>query len=131
MITLEQFEEKLPSVSLVQLANDAKHAAVWDSKHYVLLGSFWEAGQNVVVPAWGGNTALTVNANQAVLLVGRLDTWTWTVVDPTQMLTSVTISLSFSSSKHLPAKFKGSKTRTLRVTFGTGELAGKGVTVNL
>ncbi|KAF8203623.1 polysaccharide lyase family 8 protein, partial [Pholiota molesta] len=90
---------------------------------------FWEAaGGSVKIPSIGSGVApVTVEASGSSILIVDLSAWSITVSDPTQTLTSMSITLSLGSG-NIPAGWtSSSKTLAVTVALPTGGVVGSGI----
>ena len=83
----------------ITIQNDPAISAVLDPAHKTAGIVFWAADGGVVRIPFAGpfGTALYVESDQAVALIVRLDCWEISVSDPSQTLTSVTITLGWDA----------------------------------
>ncbi|KAJ6524244.1 polysaccharide lyase family 8 protein [Mycena vulgaris] len=118
--------------NLPVVRNDGSISALLDSAHNTAFIAFWTtAGSTFTVPSLkAGVGAIQVKSNGNSMLILRMDTWTVTVSDPTQTLTSLALNFTLLTGT-APAGWGTVKSRPVTVTLPVGGLAGKSVSVQL
>lgn len=126
------FNQKAQASKLQLIRNDGSISALLDATHSTAMIAYWvDAGGSVAVPSPTGNAPLTVKSTGSTLVILHLDTWKVTVSEPTQTLTTVTLTFTLGSGS-TPAGWTGSsKTKTLDVSLPTGAQIGDSVTLSL
>lgn len=121
------FQYKMGTNRIQQLRNDVSVSALLDPLHNTLMVVFWDGqGGKVDIPATtlsGGPHSLSANGNVAV--VYNMKTGDVTVADPSQQLTSVSITVSFSPSSH------NGQVKTLAISLPQGGIAGSRAAQNI
>jgi hypothetical protein len=97
--------------------------------------AYWvAAGGSVTIPtsATSGVASVKVTADGNSLVIVHLDTWEVTLSDPTQSLSTVTLSFALGSGK-VPSGWTGSSTKNLTFSLPNqaGGFAGQSVTMPL
>ncbi|KAJ7082937.1 polysaccharide lyase family 8 protein [Mycena belliarum] len=120
------------SASLKVVRNDGSISALTDVAHNTVFIAFWTAaGSTFTVPSlMAGVAAIQVKANGNSILILRMDTWTVTVSDPTQTLTSLALNFTLLSGT-APPGWGTVKSRAVTVSLPVGGVAGDSVTVQL
>ncbi|KAJ7692130.1 polysaccharide lyase family 8 protein [Mycena rosella] len=120
------------STNLHVVRNDGSISALLDSAHNTAFIAFWTAaGSTFTVPSLNtGVGAIQVKANGNSILVLRMDTWTVTVSDPTQTLTSLALTFTLLTGT-APPGWGTVKSRAVTVSLPVGGVAGASVTVQL
>jgi Polysaccharide lyase family 8, C-terminal beta-sandwich domain/Polysaccharide lyase family 8, super-sandwich domain len=105
----------------ITIQNDAAISAVLDSAHKTAGIVFWAAGGGTVGIPFASPLVLDVEADQAVALIVRLDSWEISVSDPSQTLTSVSITLTWGTSwEQWPDAWEGSRNFVIDLPQGDG-----------
>ncbi|KAK0233200.1 polysaccharide lyase family 8 protein [Armillaria fumosa] len=112
--------------SLQSTQNDAQVSAIYDQAHETLFAVFWNesggsANLNITHPRHSDADNLLITANRNVALIYDQRTSNVTVSDPSQTLTTVTITFSFRKVG------KEARRKDLVVNFPTGGLSGSSV----
>ncbi|KAJ7692116.1 polysaccharide lyase family 8 protein [Mycena rosella] len=132
--TQAAFEQKAQQepTNLHVVRNDGSISALLDSAHNTAFIAFWTAaGSTFTVPSLNtGVGAIQVKANGNSILVLRMDTWTVTVSDPTQTLTSLALNFTLLTGT-APPGWGTVKSRSVAVALPVGGVAGANVTVQL
>ncbi|KAF9514122.1 polysaccharide lyase family 8 protein [Hydnum rufescens UP504] len=100
----------------ITIQNDATISAVLDSTRKTAGIVFWAPGGGTVKIPFAGPL---VEADQAVALIVRLDSWEISVSDPSQTLTSVSITLTWDISQS-PNPGEGSRNFVIDLPQGDG-----------
>lgn len=131
--TQATFQQKLAAVQLNSIRNDGSISALLDMGSNIAMLVFWEAaGGSVKIPSSGSGVApVTVEASGSSILIVDLSAWSITVSDPTQTLTSMSITFSLGSG-NIPAGWtSSSRTLTVTVALSTGGVVGSGIQQSL
>ncbi|KZV87023.1 galactose mutarotase-like protein [Exidia glandulosa HHB12029] len=129
--------DAMEKVDLTPLANEPTHMGLWDAKRRVAYGVVWSAdAPALVLPSLLNLGGLTIGADQPLVFIanfGSLDIrkWTLTVADPTQSLTSATITLAWKTGSALPPQWGLSIAKKISVSFPQGANAGSSATVKV
>ncbi len=120
------FYSKSRQFSLQSTQNDAQVSAIYDQAHETLFAVFWNASGgsanlNITHPKHPDADNLFITANRNVALIYDQRTSNVTVSDPSQTLTTVTITFSFRKVG------KEARRKDLMVNFPTGGLSGSSV----
>jgi hypothetical protein len=122
-------QTKSAAAQLRSLSNTVSISAVQDLKNHVLMIAFWKSG-TITVPAVAPYASYTVQANQGAAVIVDTDTWKVTLSDPSQLLTSVTLTFKLGSGTPPPGWGFGT-TKQMVFTLPTGGLAGSSVTASM
>lgn len=114
--TLASFQSKAAASQLRAVRNDGSISAILDATNNVAMIVYWvAAGGSVTIPsATSGVAPLTVKTNGNSAIILNLNAWKITVSDPTQLLSSVLVTLSLGSGT-IPSGWTSSS-RALNVT---------------
>ncbi|PBK77244.1 galactose mutarotase-like protein [Armillaria solidipes] len=120
------FYSKSRQFSLQSTQNDAQVSAIYDQAHETLFAVFWNASGgsanlNITHPKHPDADNLFITANRNVALIYDQRTSNVTVSDPSQTLTTVTVTFSFRKVG------KEARRKDLVVNFPTGGLSGSSV----
>ncbi|KAF9481397.1 polysaccharide lyase family 8 protein [Pholiota conissans] len=132
--TQPAFQQKFAAVRLNPIRNDGSISALLDIDHNMAMVVFWEtAGGSVAIPsATSSDVApMTVKTNGGSILIVNLSTWSITVSNPTQTLTSVVITFTLGSGK-IPAGWTSSaKSVSATVALPSGGVVGSSIQQSL
>ncbi|KAJ7470969.1 polysaccharide lyase family 8 protein [Mycena latifolia] len=132
--TQAEFQQKAQAepTNLHVVRNDGSISALTDSAHNTAFIAFWTAaGSTFTVPSLkAGVGAIQVKSNGNSILILRMDTWTVTVSDPTQTLTSLALNFTLLTGT-APPGWGTAKSRPVTVTLPVGGAVGDSVTVQL
>ncbi|KAF8973957.1 polysaccharide lyase family 8 protein [Flammula alnicola] len=130
--TQASFQQKLTALQLNSIRNDGSISALLDASNNIAMLVYWVAGGgSVTVPSTTGKAALTVKTNGNSIIIMNLSTWAITVSDPTQSLTSVTMTFSLGSGS-IPAGWaSSSRSLNLTITLPAGGIIGSTVQQSL
>ncbi|KAI0825161.1 polysaccharide lyase family 8 protein [Trametes gibbosa] len=130
--TAASFQQKVAATNLQSIRNDGSISALLDINNKTAFLVFWVAtGGTVTIPAVSaGGATIKVQSTGNVNVILRMATWAVTVADPTQSLSSATLTFTLGSGT-APAGWGSTKTKTVQVTLPSGGLAGSSVTQNL
>ena len=120
--TFDSFQDKSGYRTIVPLQNNACVSAIYDADYNTVSAVFWDVSGGTL-PLENelfsyGPASITVSGGVALML--NFDTWTFTVSDPSQTLTSVDVLVM--GIKETPLAF------TINLPSGPGGLAGSSVT---
>ncbi|KAJ2985345.1 hypothetical protein NUW54_g10181 [Trametes sanguinea] len=130
--TPDTFQQKVAAANLHTIRNDGSISALLDIANEMAFLVFWETnGGSVTIPALAkGGATLKVQSTGSANVILRMNTWTVTVADPTQLLSTLTLTFTLGSGT-APAGWGSSKTKTLQFTLPSGGVAGSSLTQNL
>ncbi|KAI0662797.1 polysaccharide lyase family 8 protein [Cubamyces menziesii] len=130
--TPDTFQQKAAATNLQIIRNDGSISALLDVANQMVFLVFWEnTGGSVTVPALAkGGATIKVQSTGSSNVILRMDTWAVTVADPTQLLSTLTLTFTLGSGT-APAGWGTSKTKTVQFTLPTGGVAGSSLTQNL
>jgi len=92
-VNLSSFEQKSSSNRLLTLASDNTVHAVMDTTYNDVIIAFWQNDGKVLVPQLG-RCAVTVQSDQSAIVILSQRTWSFSVADPTQKLSTVNVRVS-------------------------------------
>ena len=126
--TPESFEAKVAATDLRVIRNDGSISALLDKANNMVFGVFWETnGGQFTIPALApGGATIRVQSTGSSNIIFRMDTWSLTVADPTQLLSSITFTLTLGSGT-APPGWGSSKTKTVTLTLPSGAEIGDSV----
>ncbi|KAI0735198.1 polysaccharide lyase family 8 protein [Earliella scabrosa] len=126
--TPESFEAKVAATDLRVIRNDGSISALLDKANNMVFGVFWETngGQFTIPALTPGGATIRVQSTGSSNIIFRMDTWSLTVADPTQLLSSITFTLTLSSGT-APPGWGSSKTKTVTLTLPSGAEIGDSV----
>lgn len=115
---------------LKSLQNDEHVSAVYDGKNEVLMAIFWDAdGGSITFSPDVESAPVTMSVDGNMAVVYKLQSGVVTVSDPSQSLSTATVTLSLGDGAS-PERWKGSsRTNTLNFALPGGGLAGSSVTL--
>ncbi|KAF9499708.1 polysaccharide lyase family 8 protein [Pleurotus eryngii] len=129
--TSSAFRQKAAATQLRSVRNDGSISALLDVNHRTAMIVYWvAAGGSVSIPSPTGNAPITVASNGNANLILHMDTWSVTLSDPTQTLSTVTVTFSLGSGT-TPAGWGTAKTKSVNFSLPIGGQAGKSVTQTL
>ncbi|KAI0361658.1 polysaccharide lyase family 8 protein [Trametes cingulata] len=130
--TPQSFQQKVVATNLQSIRNDGSISALLDVTNKMAFIVYWVAnGGSVTIPALTkGGATIKVQSNGNANVILRMDTWAVTVADPTQSLSTLTLTFTLGSGT-APAGWGSSKTKTLQFTLPSGGLAGSSLTQTL
>ncbi|KDR85026.1 hypothetical protein GALMADRAFT_312284 [Galerina marginata CBS 339.88] len=131
--TQASFQQKLAASKLRSVRNDGSISALLDTSHNIAMLVFWvDAGGSVTIPsAASGTAALTVKANGNSIIILNLNTWSITLSDPTQSLTSLILNFTLGSGT-IPSGWTSSfKAVSMTVSLPSGGIAGSSIQQSL
>lgn len=118
--TFDSFQIKSAYRTIIPLQNDAYISAIMDVDYNTISAVFWDASGGTLFIGFG---PASITVSGAVALILDLDTWTFTLSDPSQTLTSVDVLVEGIQETPLAC--------TVNLPPGPGELAGSSVTTVL
>ena len=120
------------SSSLKSIRNDGSISALLDSGNEVAMMVFWETdGGKVTIPSpITGGAPITVNTTGSSNVILKLDTLTVTVADPTQLLTTLTLTFTLGSGTP-PSGWGSAQSKTITFSLPQGGVAGSSLTQTL
>ncbi|RPD82583.1 polysaccharide lyase family 8 protein [Lentinus tigrinus ALCF2SS1-7] len=127
--TADTFQDKVAATDLHVIRNDGSISALVDNANKMVFGVFWETnGGQFTIPALAsGGATIKVQSTGSSNIILRMDTWTVTVADPTQLLSTLTLTFTLSSGT-APPGWGSSKTKTVSFTLPSGGVAGSSLT---
>ncbi|KAI8995601.1 polysaccharide lyase family 8 protein [Trametes punicea] len=127
--TPDSFQQKVAETNLQAIRNDGSISALLDVTNKMAFLVFWETdGGSVTIPALAkGEATIKVQSTGSSSVILRMDTWTVTAADPTQLLSALTLTFTLGSGT-APTGWGSSKTKTVQFTLPTGGVAGSSVT---
>ncbi|KAI0757019.1 polysaccharide lyase family 8 protein [Daedaleopsis nitida] len=127
-----QTKAQAAATNLQVIRNDGSISALVDSATKTVFGVFWETngGQFTIPAQTAGGATIKVQTSGNSNIILHMDTWTLTIADPTQLLTSVTVTLTLGSGT-APAGWGTSKTKSMVLTLPSGGVVGDSVTWNI
>ncbi|KAL7285291.1 hypothetical protein ACG7TL_000386 [Trametes sanguinea] len=130
--TPDTFQQKVAAANLQTIRNDGSISALLDVANEMAFLVFWETnGGSVTIPALTkGGATIKVQSTGSANVILRMNTWTVTVADPTQLLSTLTLTFTLGSGT-APTGWGSSKTKTLQFTLPSGGVAGSSLTQNL
>lgn len=129
--TSSAFQQKVAATQLRSVRNDGSISALLDVNHRTAMIVYWvAAGGSVSIPSPTGNAPITVASNGNANLILHMDTWSVTLSDPTQTLSTVTVTFTLGSGT-TPAGWGTAKTKSVTFSLPSGGQAGKSVTQTL
>ncbi|KAI0365219.1 polysaccharide lyase family 8 protein [Pilatotrama ljubarskyi] len=130
--TPQSFQQKVASTNLQSIRNDGSISALLDVTNSMAFIVYWVAnGGSVTIPAvTKGSASIKVQSTGNANVILRMDTWAVTVADPTQSLSTLTLTFTLGSGT-APAGWGSSKTKTVQFTLPSGGLAGSSLTQTL
>ncbi|KAL0951139.1 hypothetical protein HGRIS_007874 [Hohenbuehelia grisea] len=125
------FQQKVQSSSIRSVRNDGSISAILDVNHKTAMIVYWvAAGGSVSIPSPTGNAPITVASNGNANLIFHMDTWSVTLSDPTQTLSSVAVTFTLGSGS-APSGWGTAKSKVVTFSLPSGGQAGKSVTQSL
>lgn len=132
--TPETFQTKAATAAadLHVIRNDGSISALADSASKTVFGVFWETngGQFTIPAQTSGGATIKVQSTGSSNIILRMDTWTLTVADPTQLLSTITFTFTLGSGT-APAGWGTSKNKTVSLTLPSGAEIGASVSWDL
>ncbi|KAF4605272.1 hypothetical protein EYR40_004055 [Pleurotus pulmonarius] len=129
--TPSAFQQKVAATQLRSVRNDGSISALLDVNHRTAMIVYWvAAGGSVSIPSPTGNAPITVASNGNANLILHMDTWSVTLSDPTQTLSTVTVTFTLGSGT-TPAGWGTTKTKSVTFSLPSGGEAGRSVTQTL
>ncbi|VDB99673.1 unnamed protein product [Peniophora sp. CBMAI 1063] len=114
------------------IRNDGSISALVDEQNNVAMFVFWDAaGGSTTIPSFNGATTIKVTSNGNVALIVNLDNFNLTVADPTQSLTSATLTFALGSGTAPAGWSSSSKSASKTVTLPSGGIIGGSVSSTL
>ncbi|KAI0651820.1 polysaccharide lyase family 8 protein [Trametes meyenii] len=132
--TTDSFQQKAAAAAsnLKTIRNDGSISALLDVPNKTAFLVYWvDNGGSVTIPATAqGGATIKVQSTGSSSVILRMDTWTVTVADPTQLLSTLTLTFTLGSGT-APVGWGTSKTKTVQISLPSGGIAGSSVTQNL
>jgi len=127
---LSAFLRKKDDTSIHTIQNDDKVSAIFDRSKARLMAVFWAAnGGTTKIPLGIGDAAVTVSSSANAVLIFQVFSGEVTVSDPSQTLSS--LSITFGFELWAPKKWSSGRSKTLTFTLPSGGQAGDSVSQNL
>ncbi|KAJ8522567.1 hypothetical protein ONZ45_g913 [Pleurotus djamor] len=126
------FLQKVAATQIRSIRNDGSISALLDVNHRTAMVVYWvAAGGSVSIPSTtSGIAPITIASNGNANLILHMDNWSVTLSDPSQTLTSVTVTFTLGSGT-APAGWGSNRSKSLAFTLPSGGDAGKSVTQTL
>ncbi|TBU65040.1 polysaccharide lyase family 8 protein [Dichomitus squalens] len=128
--TSDSFATKAAATEVHVIRNDGSISALVDIAHKTAYGVFWDAGKFAIPALSSGGAPITVQSSGTSNIILHMDTWTVTVADPTQLLTTLTLNFTLGSGT-APAGWGSSKTKAVQFALPSGGIAGSSLTQTL
>ncbi|OCH96194.1 polysaccharide lyase family 8 protein [Obba rivulosa] len=130
--TSDSFPQKAASTSLESIRNDGSISALLDVGNEIAMVVFWESdGGSVTIPSpVAGGAPIKLQSTGSSNVILRMKTWEVTVADPTQTLTSVSLTFTLGSGS-VPSGWTAGSSQVIDITLPSGGVAGSSVTQNL
>lgn len=128
--TPERFAEKAAAAAkdVHTIRNDGSVSALVDRANGAVFGVFWQTdgGQFTIPAGVDGEAPIEVQASGSSNIIFRMDSWTLTVADPTQLLASVNVTFTLGSGTPPPG-WGSSRTKSVQLELPSGGEVGSSV----
>ncbi|KAI0741691.1 polysaccharide lyase family 8 protein [Daedaleopsis nitida] len=132
--TPESFTERAAAATtdVHIIRNDGSISALVDSANKTVYGVFWQTdGGQFTIPAQAdGDASIKVQSSGSANVILRMDSWTLTVADPTQLLASVNVTFTLGSGTP-PLGWGSSTTKSVSLELPSGGEVGSSVSWTL
>ncbi|KAI0029629.1 polysaccharide lyase family 8 protein [Vararia minispora EC-137] len=130
--TAASFTTKAANSDLVVIRNDGSISALFDQANNVAMFVFWEAaGGSTTIPASSSSASIQVASTGNIALIVALDNFNLTIADPTQTLSSVTLTFTKGSGTTPSGWSSSSSSADITVQLPSGGLNGSSIFTKL
>ena len=113
---------------IIEIQNDESASAIFDFVHKTAMVVFWPSsgGTITIPPSASGDAPVIIQSNAGLLIVLQEDTWTVSIADPSQTLTSVDVTFQLGSG-NVPSGWTFGQSKVLSILLPSGGAAGSSV----
>ncbi|KAI0067696.1 polysaccharide lyase family 8 protein [Artomyces pyxidatus] len=129
--TAASFQTKYAEARVQTVRNDGSISALLDIANKVAMFVFWEtAGGTSSIPSIAGSAPITIASTGSAAVIVRTDSWNVTVAEPTQTLSTLSLTFTLGAGS-TPAGWGSGSSKALVFTLPTGGLAGGSLSQSL